>query len=264
MVVLASWVVAVAATLAAWVASEHVVVLGGTTPGRPALALTAFLASLTLAVGHGLSRHPGPMRDAERAAVRGVVIAIAVLSLLGIPIVGFYVFMVGFGLWVALAQPLPVAVIVVAVGVSAGVLQRGEVLARERARAGAPEPAALPRVAHPALRWLASAALSAGVILLTTLAVPGAVFAASDDLLVAHHPGGCTAVVRQSQVLFGGDAILYVASPGSVVASRWATYPLLETLPFPDGDVELEAGNARVRIAFDDGRGPVDEVVPCR
>jgi len=228
------------------------------------VVFVAFLAAgIAVAGGHLLSRRGGRLRDGEWAVVRGVVASLALLSLLGVPLVGFFVVLLLYGFVEAMGSPIPLVLVTVGIAAGGAVLQRGEppivgcqtnALTDRRPR---------PWAARRGIRWAASTLLTAGVMTLTAWVVGWGFLAADDDLVVAHNADGCTAVVRQVAVCFSGEAVLYVAAPGSAVAHRRTTYPLEEVSPFGTGHYVLEAGEREVRIAFDDGLGGIDEVVPC-
>ncbi len=259
---ISSLAAAVTGGVAALTASERVLVFGSTALSRPALFLTVVLAAVAMAGGHLVSRAPGPLRDAEWAVVRGLVTSLLVVSLLLIPLVGFFVLIVGYGLWVFLAEPVPMVLSVVGVVVGAGVLRHGQPWTSGRAPgAGGPRHG---WTARSGVRRVASALLTAGVVLLASRALLWGLFTADDDVVVATSPEGCTAVVRQTQIMFSGEAALYVAPPGSAIATRRAAYPLEETFPFPTDDVVLETSAEDVRIAVDSGGGLVEELAPCR
>lgn len=255
--------VAVAAGVVASISSQSVLVLGAAAASRLVLAVTLVVAGVAAAAGHGLSRWGGPLRDAERAVGRGVVVALAVLAVLGVPLVGFVALLLLIGFIDAIASPLAWAVIAVAIGVGAVVLERGEVAPAGEASTGTNR-SSRPWAERRGLRRAAATLLTAGVVAVTVGVLGWGVVTADDDVVVAHDPEGCTAVVRETQAGFSGEAVLYVAAPGSVVAHVRATYPLEESVPFRDGDYVLETATGGVRIAFDDGRGGIDDVVPCR
>lgn len=257
-------VVAICAGIAACAAPEWVLVLGTATAARPVLFVALFTAGIAMTAGHLLARQPGPLQNSERAVLRGVVASVVVLSLVGVPMLGFIVLMVLSGFWVAVAAPIPLALAAFAVVVGAAGLRHGQPPAAGRPPDVSTDRSRQRTITQRSIRWVASALLTVGVMVLTAWVLGLGVLAADDDVVVAHDPDGCTAVVRQVQVLLSGEAVLYVSSPGSVVATRRAAYPLEETFPFRTEDFVLEAGAEEVRVAFDSGLGPVDEVVSCR
>lgn len=256
-------VLAAGASIAMAAVAEWVLVLGPTAASPGALVVCVVVAGLVMTSGHLLARRPGPSRAPERAVIRGVVASIAVLMLVGVPSLGFLVLMMLYGFVDALAAP-------VALGLVAGTIAVGAVGLRHRpasvsSNAGTPPGASPPvTMATRSARFVASSLVTVGVMVLSLWLLAGGLITADDDVVVAHRAGGCTAIVRQTQFLFTGEAVLYVASPGDVVAARRATYPLNDSFPFRNGGFVLDADALDVRIAFDSGYGPVDEVMSCR
>jgi hypothetical protein len=228
--------------------------------GRPALFGVLLLAGVVTAAGHALSRRPGTLRDEERAVACGLALSAVLAAGLVVPLVGFFVLILSTTLADALMAPVPLALVVAGIGGGAAVLGHGA------PSVGTPVawPARRPWASRPGVRRLASTSLTGGVVGLGVLLVGLGVAAAGDEVVVATGPGGCTAVVRQVQSMFTGEVVLFVAPPGNPVAQRVAAYDLEESFPFRTGDgYVLEPGPDEVRIAFDDGLGGVDDVVPC-
>jgi hypothetical protein len=256
--------VVITAGILAAVSSHSMLVFEAHAVSRSVIFVALLAAGIAVAGGHLLSRRSGRLRDGEWAVVRGVVASWVLLSLLGVPLVGFFVLLLLYALLDVMASPIALAVVTVAIAAGGLVLQRGEppiVTCETYALTDRPR---RPWTARRGVGWVASTLLTAGVITLTAWVLGWGFLAAHDDVVVAHNPDGCTAVVRQIAEWSSGEAVLYVAAPGSAVAHRRTAYPLEETLPFGSGDYVLEAGEYEVRIVFDNGLGGADEVVSCR
>jgi hypothetical protein len=175
-------------------------------------------------------------------------------------LVGFLVLLSAKALVDALLAPVPLAVLVGAVGGGIAVLGHGT---RSGGTAAA-GPTRTPWTSGPVVRRLAATCATCGVAGLGVLAFALGMAAADDEVVVARSPGGCTVVVRQAQDMFTGEVVVFVAAPGSPVAHRIVAYDLEESFPFRTDGYVLEPGRDEVRIAFDDGLGGIDDTLPCR
>lgn len=237
--------VALAAVALAGVADDLVVVLGVVVAGRRTLLVVMVVCLLVVAAAHVAQRRPGPPGAGELALLVGVVVGtLAPLLLLGVPMLGFVVLMGTLLLALVLATPGPLTA-------AAAVLVVGAVVVRLGAR-------------HRLLRATGAVLVACGTTALGVVGVGFGMTGVADTVVVARDHAGCTAVVRQGSVsLFTGEAVLYVAGPGSSLALRRDAFTLEETYPFSTSDHVLDAGAQDVRIAFDDGLGGVDRTYGC-
>ncbi|KGM11469.1 hypothetical protein [Cellulomonas bogoriensis] len=255
--------VGVAAVLLTATSERVVLVLADLTVTAPVLITTTGGAFVVAAAGHLLSRRPGPLRTGERyllVALVGPVVLMVIL--LVIPLLGFFFLLLLEVAAQAFVAPGPVLVtLAVIIGCATVIARAGR---PAQAPAGTdPHEAAEVSTPRPMIRGIAAAVLLMTIAGAVVTGAGWAVIRLGDDLATARDPGGCAAVVRQTQAMFTGTAVLYVARPGSLLAHRHEEYPLEESFPFRTGSYTLTAGPDTVHVAFDDGRGNVDSRIPC-
>lgn len=246
--------VAAAAMALASVASRTVLVLGPVALTAATSSWIAVGASVGAALCHLVVRRDGGARPTEVAVMLGVVLGLVLPLLLVVPMVGFL-----FALGPALAmedlllRPEPVAFLIATVTVGAALLR----FTGRRV----PEPTA-PRsgaaIGRQAAVALGATLMTTGVATLTTLGLVTGMLAVGEEVVVAHHPRGCTAVVHYDPLADVGDAVLFVAESGSPIVRKHMAHSLWRRENYA-----VESGPEHLSVVFGDGEGRVEEVVPC-